>query len=505
MKKSTLSLVCGLIILFTLFSGNTFAQNAYTKLCLEAINYEKAGQLTEAVSKYTEAINMKPDEWTGYNYRAKVNLRRGWYDDAITDISKALAFSPQTLSLYAVRANCFEAKGLYDKAIIDYGVALSRADNKDKDIYLTYFQRGRTYFNNKQYQEAVNDFNLALTFSQKFKRPIAEIYTLRAQSYLELKRYPEAITDFDSYLSSNPDDIKALLLQGRAYLKNIETEQAKSNANKLIRLDPSNGLCFSDNHLLDIFNLDLRREKSKQLTKDAQMLISEISTSPSKALANLKLTDAFKNLDTAWLYSPSLTEEDLNLRDSIMEKLFIVYPLMKTKPEIPEQVRRYVVQATSATKEKEYDSAINLWTTTLNISPYLPIAYYNRALLYEMKGLLRYSISDMENYVKLSPDASDARSSKDKIYELETKVKDSPESVHASRPGDINQIQSASYSPGSFTVAVAAGGSFGFQIAKNPGLADLWTSLTQGAKGTYPAIDATYNGFVLKFMVGFCF
>ena len=151
------------------------------------------------------------------------------------------------------------------------------------------------------------------------------------------------------------------------------------------------------------------------------MLISQISTTPSKALANLKLTDAFKNLDTAWLYSPSLTQEDRNLRDSIMEKFFVVYPLMKTKPEISEQVRRYVVQATSATKEKEYDNAINLWTTTLNISPYLPIAYYNRALLFEMKGLLRYSISDMENYVKLSPDASDARSSKRKYMNWKLK------------------------------------------------------------------------------------
>jgi tetratricopeptide (TPR) repeat protein len=489
MKKSTLSLVCGLVILFTLISGKAFAQNAYTKLCLEAINYEKAGQLDEAVNKYTEAINMKPDEWTGYNYRAKVNLQRGRYDDAITDISRAISLSPQTLSTYAVRANCYEAKGMYDKAIVDYGVALSKSGNNDKNIYLTYYQRGRTYFKNKQYQEAVNDFTQALTLSQKLKKPSGDIYTLRAQSYLELNRYPEAISDFDSYLSSNPDDIKALLLQGRAFLKNNETEQAKSNANKLIRLDPSKEICFSGNRMLDIYNLESRREKSKQLTKDAGLLISDLSSSPSKALANMKLSDAFKSLDSAWLYSPGLTAEDRNLRDSIIEKFFVVYPLMKTKPEISEQVRRYVVQATSATQERKYDEAINLWTTALNISPYLPIAYYNRALLYEIKGLFRYSISDMGKYVKLMPDASDARSAKDKIYELEAKVKDTPETVQASSPEAINQIQSASYSPGNFTFAIAVGGSFGFQMGKNPGLADLWTNLTSGATSDFKYTD----------------
>jgi tetratricopeptide (TPR) repeat protein len=325
--------------------------------------------------------------------------------------------------------------------------------------------------------------------AQKLKKQTDEIYDLRAQSYLELKRYKEAVTDFESYLSSNPDDVKAILLQGKAFLKNGQPEEANINADKLLKLDPSKEILFSDNRKLDIYNLDLRREKAKQLLKDADILISERASSPSKTLANIKLTDAFKYLDTAWLCSPGLTKEDRNLKDTIREKLFVVYPLMKMKPEISEQVRRYVVQATSATQEKKYDNAVTLWTTTLNISPYLPIAYFNRALLYEMKGLFRYSISDLEKYVKLMPDASDARNSKDKIYELEAKVKETPESLQAFRPGTINQIQSTGYSPGNFIFAIAAGGGFGLQLSKNPGLADLWTSLVNGATPDYDYTD----------------
>ena len=65
---------------------------------------------------------------------------------------------------------------------------------------------------------------------------------------------------------------------------------------------------------------------------------------------------------------------------------------------------------------KKYDEAIRLYTTTLSISPWVPVAYYNRSLLYELRGQFRNSISDMEQYLALAPDASDARSAKDKIY-----------------------------------------------------------------------------------------
>jgi tetratricopeptide (TPR) repeat protein len=366
---------------------------------------------------------------------------------------------------------------------------LSKASNNNEENYLAYFQRGRACFFNKQYPESVSDFSQALVLAQKIKESTIQVYYLRAQAYLELRKYSESITDFDIYLSSNPNDIKAVLLQGQAYLKNGNKDKAKTIALKIIQLDPSKEVCFSGSHMLDIFNFELRREKSNQLIQIAQFYISEHSSAPSKALANIKLNDAFKNLDTAWLYAPALTKEDMNLRDTIKAKLFYVYPLMKSKPEITEQVRKYVVQASGATQEKKYDDAISLWTTTLKISPCFPLAYYNRALLYDFKGLIRNSISDMESYLKLMPDASDARSARDKIYAWEAKVKDVTESEQNPRSTAINHIQSDSYSPGNFVFAAAAGGGFGVQFGKNPGLADLWTQSTNGATPDYSYSD----------------
>jgi len=166
--RSIWLLICGLIF-FSIFSPERVdAQNAYVKLCMQAIEFEKSGNLDAAINKYNEAINMKPEEWTGYSYRAKVKLRMAKYDDAITDISKAISLSPETKELYEIRANCLVAKGMYDKAIADYNMALSNVSANSKEIYLTYFQRGRAYFNTRQYQAAINDFNQAITSAQKF-------------------------------------------------------------------------------------------------------------------------------------------------------------------------------------------------------------------------------------------------------------------------------------------------------------------------------------------------
>ncbi len=489
MNKPTLQRICGLIIVFTLLPFTTFSQNAYTKLCLEAISYEKSGNLDEAVNKYTEAIRLKPQEWTGYNYRAKVNLQRGRYDDAISDATRALTLSPQTLSLYAVRANCHEANGMYGKAIDDYNMALSKTGTAIKDAYLTYYQRGRSYFFNAQFREAIDDFDKALSSAPKYWNSAPEIYSLRAQSNLELRNYTEAIRDLDQYIAVRPDDVQALFFQGYAYLKNGDKERARASANRLLQLDPAKQVFFSGSNLLNLFDLDMRRAKSEKLAKDAQTLISEQSSAPSRSLATMKLNDAFGNLDTAWLYLPELTKADLALKETIREKLFTVYPLMKAKPEVPEFVRKYVVQATSATDDKKYDDAIGLWTTTINISPCLPLAYYNRSLLYEMKGQIRNSISDMEKYLALAPDASDARSSRDKIYEWEGKIKDQSQSQTAYKAGAVNQIESGSYSPGTFRVAIATGGTFGVQIAKNPDLSNLWTASTNGATPDYDYSD----------------
>lgn len=481
MKRSGIITITLAVMLFALSSSQTIAQNAYVKLCLKAIDHEKEGKLEAAAATYSDAINMKPEEWTGYNYRAKVYMAMGKYEEALKDISRAISLSPNTLPLYSTRAACYEATGNYDRALEDYNMALSKTGTGDSEIAQTYFRRGRTRFNKGQYSEAISDLTRALEIAEKAKTSIPEIYFYRGQANMKINMYPQAASDFSALLAQKPDYTQAMIMLGQAYLKTGDKEKAAELARRIIQLDPSKEFYYSGSAMSGIFDTDSRREAAVKLVGEAKTMISEAASSPSRTLASIKYTDAFNYIDSAWLTTPSLTPEDRSLADTITALFFRVYPRIRNKPEIPELVRKYSVQASAATKEKNYDEAIRLWTVALRIAPYYPIAYYNRALLHEIKGSFRNSISDMEKYIRLMPDADDARGARDKIYSWEPKVRDASAVAPTYQGGAINKIEPSSYSPGNFRFAMAVGGSFGVQWAKNESLANLWDQETGGA------------------------
>jgi tetratricopeptide (TPR) repeat protein len=225
------------------------------------------------------------------------------------------------------------------------------------------------------------------------------------------------------YLFVNPDDLNAIFYQGFSFLKVGDTTNAKTNALRIIELEPVKEVFFSGEHLLNIYDLEMSRKIVKQSLEDAHVYMEEEKSIASKSLGNIKLTEAFQKLNNAWLYSSGMTKEDRDLKSTILKDIFFVYPKMKDKPDIPEIARKYMVQATSATGEKNYKDAIALWNKVLDISPYFSIAYFNNALIRELSGDYRNSIEDMKKYLELYPDAPDARGAKDKIYEWERKIK----------------------------------------------------------------------------------
>ena len=98
------------------------------------------------------------------------------------------------------------------------------------------------------------------------------------------------------------------------------------------------------------------------------------------------------------------------------------YYILKVKPSLPEEARKYIVQATSATEEKRYDDAIDLYDKAILIDKTYPQAHFNKALLLSQIEQYYEAITEMKKYLMLVPDAADARAAQDKIYEWEEKV-----------------------------------------------------------------------------------
>jgi len=96
------------------------------------------------------------------------------------------------------------------------------------------------------------------------------------------------------------------------------------------------------------------------------------------------------------------------------------YRAAKVKPPIPEAQRKQVVQANAMNQQKEYARAIVYYLKAIEIDPVAyPAAYFNLALLASQMQWYGEAIGYMRQYLQLEPDAKDARSAQDKIYEWE--------------------------------------------------------------------------------------
>jgi len=98
------------------------------------------------------------------------------------------------------------------------------------------------------------------------------------------------------------------------------------------------------------------------------------------------------------------------------------YRAQNPRPTIPEDARKYQVQAESALAEKKYDDAIRLFRKALELSPWWPEGHFSLALLYEQQEFLPHAYLEMKKYLALVPDAVDARKAKDKLYVWELKM-----------------------------------------------------------------------------------
>lgn len=423
-KISAFSLSKNIAFLFLLINLGAISCSTSTNLYRPYINYgasyEAKGRYDSAIVSYTTAIKYDTHSPEAYEKRALAYSKMDKHAEAMADIEKAIDLSKRSWNLYKSRAIIYEKQGIYNRAIEDYSIYISKADKKTTDYYLGNWGRGKCYLYSKQYNEAILDFSASI----QSKPTDFNLYSWRALCYYEQQRYAEAAKDYEVFLQNNPKSYKERFQLGVCYTKLNIRDKASSVFMFLAEYDPSIKINFPGEHVLDFFDLDLRRKVVIQSIKDATLNLEEAKSIDSKSLSDIKLKTAFDNLETAWGFGSSFNREDKIMLDTILSKYFYVYPRLKTKPNVPEFVRKFTVQATSAVEEKDYSRAIELYQRSLSISPYYPLARFNMAMLYATIGDYKKAIQQMNNYIHLVPDASDARAAQDKIYEWEIKVKD---------------------------------------------------------------------------------
>jgi tetratricopeptide (TPR) repeat protein len=99
------------------------------------------------------------------------------------------------------------------------------------------------------------------------------------------------------------------------------------------------------------------------------------------------------------------------------------YRALKVKAQVSEEQRKYIVQANMMNKNKDYEKAVDLYNKALELNQTAyPEGYSNLALLSAQINNFDGAIFYMKEYLLLEPEATDARSAQDKIYEWEAMV-----------------------------------------------------------------------------------
>ena len=92
------------------------------------------------------------------------------------------------------------------------------------------------------------------------------------------------------------------------------------------------------------------------------------------------------------------------------------------KPLPGEDVRRYVVQATAAIRNKDFYGAAEFYEQATDLAPWWPQGRYDRALVLAAIGEYGDAAREMQRYLALVPNAANARQMQDKIYEWQAQA-----------------------------------------------------------------------------------
>lgn len=161
---------------------------------------------------------------------------QGDYDGAISSYSKAITLTPNNDLAYASRGSIYYLTGDYERAITDYGEALKINEANPTANYY----RGSAYALQGDADEALKYLDRAIELKPNYP----EAYSARGYAYLlkadkqanQQHWLDRAISDLDKAVSLSPNDANAYANRGRAYLLKAMYDKAITDLTKALQL-----------------------------------------------------------------------------------------------------------------------------------------------------------------------------------------------------------------------------------------------------------------------------
>lgn len=219
--KWKLPLVCVFVLIMaTLMPACMSAEEHFEK----GKTYFDAGQLEEAITEYSQAIELDPEYALAYHHRGIAYAKKEQWDLAIADGTKAIELDPnieldpQYALAYNSRGIAYAKKGQWDSAITDY----TKVIELDPNFAPAYGNRGVAYAKKGQWDLAIADYSKAMELNPNYPPN----YHHRGTAYDKKGQWDLAIADYTKLISDFPD--APLVAEARNALPRCHYEWALS-------------------------------------------------------------------------------------------------------------------------------------------------------------------------------------------------------------------------------------------------------------------------------------
>jgi tetratricopeptide (TPR) repeat protein len=385
------------------------------QICEDAYKTGAKIETDKAIVRMTSVIKQNSKSWPCFYYRSALYSKNEDHrDQAILDAGNAVELAPakETRPLLQ-RASLYDLTAHWDQALAD----CEAVHSKSHSYAGCYEIREIALFRLNRFQEALAASIEALKPESGLdQHRRANSYFIRGSSQFTLRQYSEAMDSLSQSLTLGLADEWALTAhfqEGAAAWKLGQLEKAKADAAFDLQSDPRLRIRFGGDHLLEVFDLDKRRESTMTAVEAAE-------TAQTKG----DWPAAFEAWNEAWSYCTSYMQDGAETVAKVRDGLFTNYPKLTVSPALPEVARQYMAQAEAFAQEKNMSKSVDAYNKVNRIAPWFPQAYLDRGFLMgEKEHMYKRGIADLQMYLKLAPGAENALKVQGKISEWQTMLK----------------------------------------------------------------------------------
>lgn len=370
---------------------------AYYWIALINENNELAGKALDAANKAIKYL-AKDSHWQSYTYRlrARVYLMLDDEKSALTDFTKAIKVAPEEPEPYQARGDYYYDHNQYDLADADYMKMIEYAPG---DSY-GYMALGRNDIAKEKYDDAIDRFNYVMKLDPEY----SSAYSFRSEALLKKR----------SFADSSDDAIKALSLDQRDYKAFGLIQEIADSAFNVLDIKLKTQTKRNPNNTFWLYVWGFACEHTNRYEDAIQHYQAAFETEPDDVSAN-RMSICYEELND---YASALTYINRAIE---LDSTYSSYQLRRVQIEeyygmtdeayrdietyidnFPDDYYGYYKKGWLLDKyQNKIEEAIEAYTTSAALQPEYDYNYLGRGQLYRKQGKEDLAIQDFKEVLKL--------------------------------------------------------------------------------------------------------